>query len=144
MRETAPGRTRTFDHRIKSPLLYRLSYWRSQRGPRAPLGSLALSLAVVNALLLCAPAAQAQPAGLALGERPRLWASAEGGQRVRLLWTAPDGVTGYRLLRDGQPLAQLGADTVAYLDDTVRPGTRNRYELQPRRRPADQIGRAHV
>ncbi|MBI5831030.1 MAG: FAD-dependent oxidoreductase [Armatimonadetes bacterium] len=79
-------------------------------------------------LVLCATTLAAQPA---LGERPRLWASAEGGQRVRLLWTAPAGVSGYRLLRDGQPLALLDAGAVAYVDETARPGTRYRYELQP-------------
>ena len=121
----APGRNRTFDRRIKSPLLYRLSYW------RAAFGRIALGPAVVNAgglLALLALAFVALPAAAA----PRLHASAEGSDRVRLTWPAALDIAAYHLYRNDQLLHEPAAGAVGYLDRNVEPGTRYRYELRRR------------
>ncbi len=62
---------------------------------------------------------------------PVLDARAVGPRAVRLRWSCrPAPAQGYRLHRNGSPVATLGAGTLAYLDQTLAPRTRYEYRLE--------------
>jgi len=64
--------------------------------------------------------------------RPTLLAERLTGNAVRLLWTTPQdvAVTGYRVYRDGQRIAELGPGAKVYVDDGVAARALYTYRLE--------------
>src|SRR5205809_2675436 len=49
--------------------------------------------------------------------------------QVRVYWSPPPGsVTGYRVLRDGQPVAEVGSEARSYDDRELAPGPTYQYQ----------------
>jgi hypothetical protein len=66
---------------------------------------------------------------------------------IRCYWLAAQGATGYRLLRDGQEIATLGADAQEFTDRGLAPDSVHRYTVQALRgenasSPRDYVERA--
>ena len=64
-------------------------------------------------------------------EAPRsVEAIATGAGAIRVYWLPTAGATGYRVLRDGQPLAETGASATTYEDAAIAPGSQHTYAVQ--------------
>ena len=72
--------------------------------------------------------------GTAVAQKPEalhsVEASAAGTNSIRVYWLPVAGATGYRIVRDGQVLAEAPASATVYEDAAVSPGTRRVYQVQ--------------
>ncbi len=88
-----------------------------QAGAQGPVGSLP------NAPRMAAP--QTMP------DAPRAFeASARSEHDIRLYWRPEANATGYRIVRDGRPLATLPASVQEYDDTGLAPDSTHRYAIQ--------------
>lgn len=56
-------------------------------------------------------------------------AAARGGRLIRVFWNGVPGAAGYEVLRDGLPIAKVGASAAEYDDTSVEPGVLYRYQV---------------
>lgn len=81
-------------------------------------------------IVICASAAAICRAGAQTPQPRSFEAIAVSPTEIRCFWLPADGVEKYRLMRDGQPIAELPAAAQAYSDSGLRPNETHRYAIQ--------------
>lgn len=108
------------------------------------IGIIRINSTFAGAASFLVKALSGEPAGFAIdnvvaeasasSDAPRgLSARSDSGGRIQLAWRAPDdagGVTGYRILRNGTPILDVGRATFAARDDGAPSGPPVSYQVQ--------------